>query len=160
MEHPVADTPPTLDDLMGDDEPEMKPLLSAAEVSKARKDAADRVEKEMKKVEIDRIIAEEMAIIKREAGKRTGVADMDEKVSIMVDLPEFCPSININGERFWHGHTYTLPRHIANGLREIMSRANNHQLILDGKGTAERYRKAAPMMVTPNGNVPVLEGVL
>ena len=125
------------------------PLLSSEEIQAARAVAAKRVREAMKADETDRIIAEETLLIKRQDGKRTGKPDMDELVSLLVELPEFSASIRINGEVFFHGHTYKLPRHVAQGIRETMQNAQRHQMELDGKSKDHMFRQ--PAMPTLSG---------
>jgi hypothetical protein len=125
--------------LMGDEPAERVSLLSEADIAKAKKQAKDKVDAALRKAEFDRIVEEEILRIQREEGKRTGTRDKDEPVKIMIDLPEFCTCIRINMEPYWHGHTYDVPRHVAEGLREIMARTWDHQHILDGKNMTERF---------------------
>jgi len=137
-----------IDEMFGEDE---SPLLSAKEIEEAKAKAAERVAAAMKKAAVDKIIADEENRLKRLAGAKTGIADMDEPVEVTVDLPEFCPDIRINGTIYNHGRTYTVPRHMANGLREIMQRARRHQDVLDGKSMEEMYRASRPVTLSPAG---------
>lgn len=136
-------------------------ILSAEEIADARKAAAERVERAMKDAEFARIVAEEEERLRREQGKRTGTPDMDEKVNILIDLPEIADRIIINGTEYHHGHTYSVERHVANSLREIMQRGHRHQMELDGKSLEEAYRRTSPqaMSMTTGAKVPVPEGV-
>jgi hypothetical protein len=62
-------------------------------------------------------------------------------VTVTLDLAEHSDKIIINGEPFWHGHTYTRPRHVVNQLREIMMRGWIHQDTIDGKDLAQQYAR-------------------
>lgn len=141
----MADDPK--DELFGDaPEPEKaegRPILTAKEIEEARRIARERVEKALKEAEKERIIAEEMQRFKAEEGKRTGKVDLDEEVQVTIDLAEFANKISINGQDYWHGYTYTVPRHVYETMRDIMYRGHLHQNALDGKDLATFYRKKA-----------------
>lgn len=126
---------PTSDDpLAGVEDSILSPEEIAAAVAEAKsKFAADAKAKAKKE-----LIASEMEKLKRVEGQKTGDSYKDEMIPVTVDLPEFTPHLVINGEPFWHGHTYTRPRHVVNSLREMISRAWNHQDDIDGKSMAQR----------------------
>lgn len=132
-------------------------ILSDKEIEEARAEARRRVASAMKVAETERFIKEEEERIRRAEGKRTGTADMDEEVDILVDLPEFCDRLMINGESYWHGYSYKVPRHMANSMRESMQRAHHHQMTIDGKSLEEAYRRNNPQMLTPAGVQPLQE---
>lgn len=156
----MAEKTPTLADLVGDDKQaaETKPLpasiLTDAEIAAAKAEARRRVEQSMKDAAMAKLIEEEEHRLKREEGLRTGKADMDEPVDIMIDLAEFCDRITVNGVSYFHGHTYSVPRHVANSLRETMQRTHRHQMEIDGKGLEEAYRRTAPVALSPSGQRP------
>lgn len=118
-------------------------ILTDEEIQEAKRIARERVEKAMKEAEKERIIREEMEAFRREEGKRTGQVDLDEEVSMTVDLAEFAAKITINGVDYWHGYTYTVPRHVYDTARDIMFRGHLHQNALDGKSLDTFYRKKA-----------------
>jgi len=126
-------------------------ILTEKEILEAKAKARSKLDVALKKVAFDKIVEEEELRLKREQGKVTGVADMDEEVNLMIDLPDFCAIIRVNSEAFWPGHTYTVPRHVANSLREQMQRAWNHQHTLDGKSAAEQYKMTKPQRISPAG---------
>ena len=139
----MADDPK--DELFGDaPEPEApRAILTAKEIEEAKRVAHERVQKALKEAERERIIAEEMQRFRAEEGKRTGQVDLDEEVSVTVDLAEFAAKITINGQDYWHGYTYQVPRHVYDTMRDIMFRGHLHQNALDGKDLATFYRKKA-----------------
>ena len=139
----MADKTPTAEEIMGEPAP-TNSILTTAEIKAAMAVAKSRTEKALKDAETERLIEQEMARLRREEGKRTGVADMDELVGVYIDLPEFCGSLRINGETYHHGYTYKVPRHMANSMREQMQRAYFHQAAVDGKGMEEAMRRAQP----------------
>lgn len=135
--------------------------LSNAEINAAKAEARERVNAAMREAERERVIAQEMEAIKREEGQRTGRADMDEPVKIHVDLAEFSDRLVINGTEYFHGYTYTVPRHVANSMREMMQRTHRHQHEIEGKSLEESYRRTSPkaFSAVTGGAVNVPEGV-
>jgi len=125
------------------------PILSDAEVQAARDKARSIVEKERKDAAIKALVAEETTRLQREEGLVSGDPVKDELVNITMDLPEYSASVNINMEPYWHGHSYKVPRHVANTLREIMSRAWNHQHEIDGKTLAQSKQLARDTVISP-----------
>jgi hypothetical protein len=135
------------DELFGEGGDEPRSILSKEEIEKARKLARERVEKALKEAETERVIAQEMARMRAEEGKRTGKADLDEEVKVTVDLAEFAAKLVINGQEYWHGYTYTVPRHVYDSMRDIMFRGHVHQAHLDGKDPLLAYRtQSAPAL--------------
>jgi hypothetical protein len=145
----MADDPK--DELFGEPEAEKaeesRSILTDKEIEDAKRIARERIEKALKESEKERIIAEEMRRFQAEEGKRTGKVDLDEEVSVTIDLAEFAAKLTINGQDYWHGYTYTVPRHVYDTMRDIMFRGHLHQNALDGKDLATFYRKkAAPQL--------------
>ena len=125
------------------------PVLSDQEVSDAKAAARAAVDKERKAAAIKQVVSEETARLQREEGLVSGDPVKDEMVRVTIDLPEYSASIRINGEDFYHSHTYTLPRHVANSLREIMQRAWLHQEEIDGKTLAQNMLTRRDTKLTP-----------
>jgi hypothetical protein len=117
------------------------PILSVEEQREAIKKARARVAADSKKEAIKAFEAQVYDKERGRTGLRTGDAAKDEPVSVTLDLAEHSSCITINGTPYWHGFTYTVPRHVADTLREVMSRGHDHQTDLDGKGLSERMRK-------------------
>lgn len=139
---------PEEDALFGDGrEADPRPILTDKEIAEARRIARERVEKALKEAETERIIREEMEALRREEGKRTGEVDKDEPVSVTIDCAEFADRLRINGQEFFHGYTYDVPRHVYDTMRDILFRGHAHQATLDGKDLATFYRrKAEPVL--------------
>lgn len=116
------------------------PILTVQEQRDAMAKARARVTAEDKKAAIKAFEEQATEQIRGKKGLRTGDPVKDELVSISLDLAEHSNAIVLNGNAYWHGQTYEVPRHVADTLREIQSRGWNHQLELDGKGLSERYR--------------------
>jgi hypothetical protein len=117
------------------------PLLTPEEIEAAKVEALALYRATAKKKAMKAIIAEETRRLEIEAGRRSGQPQMDELVSVFIDLPEYvCDgaiTLNIN-DKFMHGCTYTVPRHVAHGLHEQMYRAWEHQREVDGKSLTQR----------------------
>lgn len=134
-------------------------ILSAEEIEAAKKVAAENVQKALRDAELKRIVAEEEARLRRLEGQRTGQADKDEDVEIFIDVAEFCDRITLNMVDYFHGYRYTVPRHVADSLREIMQRTHRHQMEIDGKSHDEMYRRTAPVALSPTGQRPLTEDI-
>src|ERR1700749_917565 len=139
-----------IDALFEEEGDDPRPILSDEDIAEAKAKAKAKVEAALKKAALDEVIAKEEFRLQRLAGARTGKADMDEIVDVSIDLPEFCPDIRINGVIYQVGQSYPVPRHVANGLREIMQRTYQHQMTLDGKDMAEQYRRNNPVKLSAN----------
>lgn len=118
-----------------------KSVLSAKEEEAVRRQAEREIENERK-------IQARADLLKKEKAKlreRHSINDnsalsgrASDMVMITINIPEFsnCPWIQVNlpnGPKYYHGQTYTVPRHIANSLRESMQWMRRHQNELDGK---------------------------
>jgi len=138
------------DELFGDGTPADEPrdeaeeslsILSDKEISEAKRVARERVQKALHDAEKERIIREEMEALRREEGKRTGKVDLDEAVKVTIDCAEFADRLRVNGQEYFHGYTYDVPRHVYDTMRDIMYRGHLHQSNLDGKDLANFYRR-------------------
>lgn len=151
-----APRPPS-EDLMaaltdvGDGEVRLHPVLSNVEFRAAEAKALARIDKEDKAAAMKAVEEEMIEKIRGKKGMLTGNAIMDEMVEIHLDLAEFAADIRINGVIYPHGGTFTVPRHVANTMREIQSRGHIHQNELDGKGIADRYRLPYNTLIDKRG---------
>jgi hypothetical protein len=125
------------------------PVLTTAEIEAARAEARAAVDKARKAAAIKAIIADETIRLKREEGLVSGSSVNDEMVKVTIDLPEYSNSIILNQEPFYHGNTYTLPRHVAASFKEIMQRAWAHQEEIDGKSLAQSLQTRRDTVLTP-----------
>ena len=115
-------------------------LFTPEEIAALEREADKRVRDALREAEKERIIAGRIEQRKREEGMRSGKPDLDEQVTITVDLPEYAACLRVNNVQYFHGYSYTVPRHVANTMREMMQRAQQHQDIADGKDLAAQYR--------------------
>lgn len=122
------------------EEPRLHPILTNEEFRAAQKKAMERVDKETRAAAMKRVEDETVERIRGKAGQITNDPVKDEMVELMLDLPEYMPSLSINGVQYLHGAPYRVPRHVAETLREMQNRGWNHQNELDGKNMAERSR--------------------
>lgn len=112
---------------------EAEGLLTEKEVEALRARAAKTLLDERKKRAEDVLYAEMLNDARREAGMISGDEQKDEQVVVTIDVAEYTYYIALNGRQYIHGETYTLPRHVADTLREIMFRSHAHQTEVDGK---------------------------
>lgn len=117
-------------------------ILSASEIAAAIEEAKKKFTADLKAKAKKELVAAEIVKLQRTEGQRTGDGAKDEDVTVAIDLPEFTPCLTVNGEPFWHGHTYTRARHVVASLREMIARAWNHQDDIDGKSMAQRLGRA------------------
>lgn len=121
------------------------PILTVAEQVQALKKADLAVTAERKKQALADLEKKEKARLMGAVGQVTGDPVRDELVHITLDLAEHADRIILgfggNEHTYFHGQTYKVPRHVADSLREIQARGWNHQLEIEGKGMAERFRR-------------------
>lgn len=115
------------------------PLLTPAEIKTIKEKARANILKAKKKDAEEKLLAAEEQRLRNEEGLTTGSAHADEIVSVTIDLAQFSSSIVINQRPYWHGHTYSVPRHVAETLREQMYRTWGHQAEIDGKSRSQFY---------------------
>lgn len=120
------------------DEVRLHPILTNAEFRAAQKKAEDRIAKENRAAAMKAVEEATVEAIRGKAGLITGDLVRDELVDVYLDLYEGSDHIMLSGTRYDHGRLHTVPRHVADTLREIASRGHNHQNELDGKGIAAR----------------------
>jgi len=139
---PQADEQVDLEAAIDAAEPEerLHPILTNAEFRAAQEKARKRVEEDARKEALKHVEQATYDEMRGKSGIRTGDPAKDELVSILLDLPEFTDRIVINGFAYLHANTYTIPRHVADSLREIQSRAWDHQYEIDGKSMRDRAR--------------------
>jgi hypothetical protein len=125
------------------------PILTSEEIEAIRAQARDEILKTRKSNAKKQFLEVEKSRLLREEGMTTGAGVRDQMVNITVDLAEYAASIVINMRPYWHGHTYTVPRHVAEQLREIMQRTHMHQNEVDGKDRRSFYQKARATSISP-----------
>jgi len=131
------------------------PVLTNAEYDAAVAEAQKRLDDAERKAAREKLIADSMDALRRERNALTGVVDLDEPVTITIDVAEYTDRIILDGEQFFHAATYTVSRHKAATINEIMFRSYMHQAQLDGKDPQEAYRRSHAQHVTKSGIAPV-----
>lgn len=125
----------------------LKTKLAQSSKTKLTQRAMDQVQKELIKAESDKFLAEEIERLRAEAGiSNTGVGGvLDELVTFTVDLPyEGQAFIHFNqphGPKFFHGQTYTVPRHVYNSINEIQFAGFRQARHVEGKSVWGRTSK-------------------
>ena len=132
------------------DEPEerLHPVLSNEEVLLAREEARAQIEAQRKKKARAHLIEEEKRRLELEEGFTTGDGVKDQIVRVVLDLAPHSPFIVLNGRPYYHAQTYTVPRHVAETLREIQQRGWRHQDEIDGKSLTQHYQRARQSVVS------------
>lgn len=118
---------------------ENAPLLSEAEIAAIKLQARQDILKAKKADARAELLKAETQRLRVEEGMTTGNAHSDEIVNITIDVAQFAPNILINNQPYWHGHTYAVPRHVADTLRDVMYRTWGHQAEIDGKSRQAFY---------------------
>ena len=125
------------------------PLLTEEAVKAIRERARRKVDDERREAAEDKLYREYLAELRAETGPEVMGGPGDDQVTVYVDLADHSAAININGKRFWHGHTYTMSRHVADSVREMMARGQRHQDEIDGKSLAQHYQRARATELSP-----------
>lgn len=122
--------------------PEIKlhPILTNAEVLEAQAKARSKIDKERRVAAMREVEERETHRLKVEEGLTTGIGQEDERVKFTVDLPEWAPWIAVNGEPYWHGYTYDVPRHVSRSLSEQSQRAWRADDQTEGKSIAQQLQ--------------------
>lgn len=133
------------------EEPREHAVLTNDQVRAAKERARKRLEDEREREAIRQLEADEVQRLRLEEGMYVGGL-ADEPVSITVDLAEHSGCISLNGTPYWHGHTYTVPRHVADTLRDIMFRGWVHQeRDIEGKDLQRFYQRPHDTAITAAG---------
>lgn len=114
-------------------------LLTVAEIDDIRAKARAEIMADKKGKLKQDILAQEKLRLQREEGLTTGNGHQDQIMSLTIDLAPYAPYININGQCYYHGRTYQVPRHVADTLRDQMFMTWKHQNQIDGKDAAQFY---------------------
>lgn len=153
--------PEDLDALMsGEPKQRLHPILSDKQVLEARAKAREVIEKERVAAAMKDVERQETDRLRREEGLTTGIGMMDEIVDVTIDLPRSALYIMVNGPRgslYWHGHTYSVPRHVANSLSENMFRLWRAEDQADGKSIDQMLMRKQDSII--NGRTGVISSV-
>ena len=114
-------------------------LLTEAEIADIKAKARAEIMADKKGKAKQEMLASEKQRLMREEGLTTGNGHQDQIMSISIDLAPYAPYININGQCYYHGRTYQVPRHVADTLRDQMFQTWKHQNQIDGKDAAQFY---------------------
>lgn len=133
------------------------PLLTYGEVAEVRAKARAEILAKQKASAKASLLKSETARLAAEEGLITGSSIKDEVVNITLDLAEHSDKLVINFQPYYHGFTYTVPRHVADSLAEMQMRGWRHQDEIDGKDLTQHYQRARHTILSPvkgNSNVP------
>lgn len=109
--------PPRIDfELLSDDD---RKRLQEDAIAQARAERKVAAEAEYKRLALE------------EARREEGLEE--ELITFTLDLAEFADRITIDGQIFFHGRTYTVPRSKYQVMTEMAYRTHTHQAEIDGK---------------------------
>ena len=135
--------------------------LSERRIKEIRAKAAQMVSEERLKaleaIELEKALEE----IRGKAGLSTGDPVEDALVDITIDIGESTDRIVINGRAFMHGETYTVPRHQARSLMEIMWRTALHEHSITDKPLSALFQRKRQTVISARKgiiNAPRLPG--
>lgn len=137
----------------------LHPVLSNEEFLAAKAKARTRIDAERKAAAMKAVEAAEVERLKLEDGFTSGSTIMDEIVDVTIDVPPWCAisgaatGIIVNRKPYHHGHTYPVPRHVANSLRENMFHAWRVDAQVDGKGMTEQYARKRNTVINARSGV-------
>lgn len=120
-------------------------LLTPEEQESIKAEASAKVQEEA--AQAARTAFLEMQIAEERKKHRLAPAD-EEIVAVTIDLPGFAQSIVLDGVRYMHGSICHVTRPVERTLREIMSRAWDHENEIGG---ANRDQYRAPRHTRLNG---------
>ncbi len=125
-----------------DQAPEVRlhPILTNAEVLEARAKARSKIDAERRKAAMLEVEQRESHRLRTEEGLTSGITGEDELVTFTVDLPTWAPWISVNGEPYWHSHTYQVPRHVSRSLAEQSQSAWRADDQTEGKSIAQQMQ--------------------
>ncbi|HYM33411.1 MAG TPA: hypothetical protein VEU47_19080 [Candidatus Cybelea sp.] len=125
-------------------------ILSKEDIQRAKAEARKQIEAERHKAAMAEVIEAERRRLKMEEGFTTGIATNDEMVDITINLDRSAatPGIVINGFTYMHAGTYTVPRHVANQLREAMFRVEMAEKMRKGEVDYSMYHQRRDTKIT------------
>ena len=160
-----------LSDAMGDSEPEKtepkvvepastsKRTLKGAMVAKAEVSEPKEMSREELKLTLKLEILQELLADQMATGKALKKADAkvavdlppEEEVMFRVNLPAQAQNLRINGNEYYHGHTYKVKKSMADGMRDVQFRAWQHDEQVRGyRPFADGYR-TSDMSINSDG---------
>lgn len=140
-------------DLDEDGTPRLHHILTNAEYRTAQDGARDQLVKERRLAAIKAVKEEELQRLRNEEGMVTGDKAKDQMVQITLDLAPHSDRVTINMAAYWHGFTYTVPRHVADTIRDMQARGWVHQDEIDGKSRTQHYQANRKTIMNKVGGV-------
>lgn len=119
----------------------LHPILSNKEVLEARDRARKKLDKERREAAMRDVEERELHRLRIEEGITTGITGEDARVWVTIDLPEWAPWVAVNGEPFWHGHTYPVSVSQKRSIDEQMQRSWQAHDQAEGRSKSEQLRR-------------------
>ena len=126
------------------------PVLTDLQIMEAEEKAEQSLKADQVKTALKAIEAAHTNKLRQERGMVVG-GRSDDMVTITLDLAEHSACLTTNGRPYWHGQTYTVPRHVADDLRSRMFMGWRHQNDIDGKSLTQFYQRHRNTTVSPRG---------
>lgn len=123
-------------------------ILTESEKEKIRNEVRAKLKLERHKSALAQFRAEEERRLRMEEGMTVGGVK-DDMVTITLDLAKHSSCIMIDMRPYWHGQTYTVPRHLADSLAEMQFRGWGHQYEIDGKSRYDFYQSIRETTISP-----------
>jgi len=127
--------------------------LTAEDMERIRAKARAKVSKERREALEAQALAKEIEALRGKEGLRTGNPEEDELVDLTIDCGDSADRIVINGRAYFVGQTYTVPKHMARSLMEIMHRTQLHEHSITDKPLADFYRRKRNTALSRTGAV-------
>jgi hypothetical protein len=131
-------------------------LLTPEEKAKIRAKALDKIQIRDKLDAEEAYLKLEMARLDKEAHPEV----FEEERDILLDLPDFCNPIRINGKEYYSGHRYTVPVSLCAVFLETQNRIDRHlrELERGNRASDNFYRRPRNFQIDPDGRVLASDG--
>lgn len=125
----------------------LHPILTNEQVEAAKHKALLKLQKEREAAAMQQVEREETERLRREEGLTSGITAEDELVHVVIDVPEWVPWVAVNGQPYWAGFSYQVPRHVARTVQEVMQSSWRSNDIADGKSMTQQFQSRRQTLV-------------
>lgn len=131
-----------------------KTVLKPEELEKIRKDAREKVEKDIRKAAMAKAMAEAEEQARIEAGlmPAQGPAPTEEIMNVRINVPKYVPFIRIDRTKFFHGRTYPVPKSQYLYIMDQMQHCWRQELQTKGEWNGPGHRQQN-VNIDQHGNV-------
>lgn len=118
----------------------LHPILTNEQVEAAKAKALLKLQKEREAAAMRQVEQEETERLRREEGLTSGIGVEDELVHVIIDVPDWVPWVAVNGQPYWAGFSYKVPRHVQRTIQEQMQNAWRTHDLADGKSMTDQFK--------------------